>query len=157
MAGSMADVVVSLDPDRIPLTSLDVVNAQVPAVKRAKDVVIEEMEGMVISGLANLVSRHRDRDHPHGPLPRRRLIDRVRLQNQPLLSTSLQTAHNLRLLPQLVSNLLADLNDAVETRISKVFDLESLGKEVAQKGEFMIVRNSVAMSHTRVSVEAKRS
>jgi len=156
VAGSMADVVVSLDPDRIPLTSLDVVNAQVPAVKRAKDVVIEEMEGMVISGLANLVSRHRSRDHPHAP-PGRRLIDRVRLQNQPLLSTSLQTAHNLRLLPQLVSNLLADLNDAVETRISKVFDLESLGKEVAQKGEFMIVRNSVAMSHTRVSVEAKRS
>jgi len=56
-------------------------------------------------------------------------------QNQALLSTSLQTAHNLRLLPQLVSNLLADLNDAVETRISKAFDLDSIGKEVAQKGK----------------------
>jgi hypothetical protein len=56
-------------------------------------------------------------------------------QNQPLLSTSLQTAHNLRLLPQLVSNLLADLNDAVETRIGKALDLDSIGKEVAQKGE----------------------
>jgi hypothetical protein len=38
-------------------------------------------------------------------------------------------------LPQLVSNLLADLNDAVETRIGKVFDMESIGKEVAQKGQ----------------------
>ncbi len=54
--------------------------------------------------------------------------------NQPLLSTSLQTAYNLRLLNQLVGNLLADLNDAVEGRIGKVFDLASVGKEVASKG-----------------------
>jgi hypothetical protein len=45
------------DPDQISLTSLDVVKAQVPAVRRARDVVIEQMEGMVISGLANLVSK----------------------------------------------------------------------------------------------------
>lgn len=49
----------TLDPDQIPLTSLDVVKAQLPAVRRAKDVVIEEMEGMVINGLANLVSLSR--------------------------------------------------------------------------------------------------
>jgi hypothetical protein len=50
------EATIPLDPDQIALTSLDVVKAQVPAVRRARDVVIEEMEGMVINGLANLVS-----------------------------------------------------------------------------------------------------
>jgi hypothetical protein len=50
------EAIIPLDPDQIALTSLDVVKAQVPAVRRARDVVIEEMEGMVINGLANLVS-----------------------------------------------------------------------------------------------------
>lgn len=55
-------------------------------------------------------------------------------QNQALLSSSLQTAHNLRLLPDLVSNLLADLNDAVALRIARAFDSTAIGKEVAAKG-----------------------
>jgi hypothetical protein len=50
------EAIIPLDPDQIALTSLDVVKAQVPAVRRARDIVIEEMEGMVINGLANLVS-----------------------------------------------------------------------------------------------------
>lgn len=52
----VGEAIIPLDPDQIALTSLDVVKAQVPAVRRARDVVIEEMEGMVINGLANLVS-----------------------------------------------------------------------------------------------------
>ncbi|KAJ9113081.1 hypothetical protein QFC20_001968 [Naganishia adeliensis] len=43
------------------------------------------------------------------------------------------TAYNMRLLPQLVQNLLADLNDAVESRIAKAFDMTSIGKEVAAR------------------------
>ena len=39
-----------------PLQSLDFVSAFVPTVDKARDTVIQEMEGMVISGLADLVS-----------------------------------------------------------------------------------------------------
>jgi hypothetical protein len=42
----------------------------------------------------------------------------------------------MRLLPQLVQNLLADLNDAVESRIGKAFDMASIGKEVAARGKW---------------------
>ena len=51
-----ADAVSLRDPEQIPLTSLDIVKNHVPGVKRSRDIVIEEMEGMVINGLANLVS-----------------------------------------------------------------------------------------------------
>lgn len=44
------------NPEQIPLSSLEIVKNHVPGVKRSRDVVIEEMEGMVINGLANLVS-----------------------------------------------------------------------------------------------------
>lgn len=95
----------------IPLDQLDFVKAYAPKVDAARDTIIQEMEGMVINGLSDL--------------------------NQPLLSSSLQTAHNLRLLPDLVSNLLADLNDAVTLRITRAFDSAAIGKEVAGKGELM--------------------
>ncbi|KAK8865981.1 hypothetical protein IAR55_001131 [Kwoniella newhampshirensis] len=91
----------------ISLTELDFVKAYAPIVDKARDNIIQEMESMVVSGLADL--------------------------NQTLLSSSLQTAHNLRLLPELVSNLLADLNDAVTLRINKAFDSTAIGKEVATK------------------------
>ncbi|KAI9635240.1 Golgi transport complex subunit 5-domain-containing protein [Dioszegia hungarica] len=87
----------------IPLGQLDFVKAFAPKVDAARDTIIQEMEGMVINGLSDL--------------------------NQPLLSSSLQTAHNLRLLPDLVSNLLADLNDAVTLRITRAFDSAAIGKE----------------------------
>jgi hypothetical protein len=95
----------------IPLGQLDFVKAFAPKVDAARDTIIQEMEGMVINGLSDL--------------------------NQPLLSSSLQTAHNLRLLPDLVSNLLADLNDAVTLRITRAFDSAAIGKEVAGKGELV--------------------
>ena len=97
------------DPNRpLSLHTLDFVRAYVPTIDKARDAIITEMEAMVVSGLATL--------------------------NQPLLSSSLQTAHNLRLLPDLVSNLVADLNDAVSVRVQRAFDSAAIGREVAGKG-----------------------
>lgn len=95
--------------DVIPLDELEFVKQYAPKVDTARDTIIQEMEGMVINGLSDL--------------------------NQPLLSSSLQTAHNLRLLPDLVSNLLADLNDAVTLRITRAFDPAAIGREVMGKGQ----------------------
>jgi hypothetical protein len=92
----------------LSLHTLDFVRAYAPTVDKARDAIIAEMEAMVVSGLASL--------------------------NQPLLSSSLQTAHNLHLLPDLVSNLVADLNDAVAVRVQKAFDSATIGREVAGKG-----------------------
>ncbi|WVQ85258.1 hypothetical protein IAT38_007423 [Cryptococcus sp. DSM 104549] len=89
----------------ISLLEIDFVRAYAPLVDNARDSIIQEMEGMVVTGLQDL--------------------------NQTLLSSSLQTAHNLRLLPDLVANLLADLNDAVTLRVTKAFDSSAIGKEVA--------------------------
>ncbi|KAJ9100674.1 hypothetical protein QFC21_003719 [Naganishia friedmannii] len=104
----------------IALISLDFVAQQAPLIARSKETVIAEMENMVVQGLANL--------------------------NQPLLSISLQTAYNMRLLPQLVQNLLADLNDAVESRIGKAFDMASIGKEVAAREQQSHTATSAASS-----------
>jgi hypothetical protein len=93
----------------LPLQSLEFVEAYIPVVDKARDTIITEMESMVRSGLASL--------------------------NQPLISSSLQTAHNLRLLPDLVSNLVADLNDTVTLRVQRAFDSAAIGREVAGKGE----------------------
>jgi hypothetical protein len=57
-------------------------------------------------------------------------------QNRPLLSTSLQTASNLRVLPSLVQSLVMDLSEAVEERIKSAFDLSRIGKDVLVKGSF---------------------
>lgn len=94
-------------PEQVPLQSLDFVRAYAPLVDKARDAIITEMEAMVVSGLASL--------------------------NQPLLSSSLQTAHNLGLLPELVSNLVADLNDAVGQRVRRAFDSAAIGREVSGK------------------------
>lgn len=98
----------------LPLHSLEFVEAYVPVVDKARDTIITEMESMVRSGLASL--------------------------NQPLISSSLQTAHNLRLLPDLVSNLVADLNDTVTLRVQRAFDSAAIGREVAGKGELKLAR-----------------
>jgi hypothetical protein len=118
-------------PTDMPLESLDFVAQQAPVIARSKETIISEMENMVVQGLANLV-RCADRYYQsHSAVQ----LTEPGLQNQPLLSTSLQTAYNMRLLPQLVQNLLADLNDAVESRIAKAFDMTSIGKEVAARGK----------------------
>ena len=107
----------------LPLQSLEFVKNYISTIDTARDTIIQEMESMVVSGLADLV----------GCLYSIYVLSN--LQNQPLLSSSLQTAHNLHLLPDLVSNLLADLNDAVTLRISKAFDSAAIGKEVAGRGK----------------------
>lgn len=60
--------------------------------------------------------------------------DEVWPQNRSLLASSLQTAHNLRVLPSLVQSLLSDLTDAVEQRIKIAFDMARISKEVNAKG-----------------------
>jgi hypothetical protein len=112
------------EAEPLPLQSLDFVQAYIPSVDKAKDAIIQEMESMVFKGLTDLVS------HPNISC-----LPADMRQNQPLLSSSLQTAHNLGLLPDLVSNLLADLNDAVVIRIQKAFDPAAIGREVAGKGQ----------------------
>jgi hypothetical protein len=83
------------------------------------------MESMVVNGLQVLVR----------PACTRNLAN---VQNQPLLSTSLQTAYNLRLLPQLVESLLTDLNEAVDERIKRALDSSAIGREVASKGALVL-------------------
>jgi hypothetical protein len=59
-------------------------------------------------------------------------------QDQSLLASSLQTAHNLGLLPELVQSLVQDLSSAVDERIRTAFDLGQISKEVLAKGTAQI-------------------
>jgi len=65
------------------------------------------MESLVLSGLENL--------------------------DQSALASSLQTAHNLRILPELVQGLVSGLSDAVDERIKTAFDLSRITREVSSK------------------------
>ncbi|KAH9991771.1 Golgi transport complex subunit 5-domain-containing protein [Russula vinacea] len=91
----------------IPLRSINAVAVHIPSIESARSKVTTEMESMVLEGLAQV--------------------------NQPLLATSLQTAHNLRLLPDLVQNLVSDLSTAVEARIKSAFDVSQISKELNPK------------------------
>lgn len=91
----------------IPLRSIDAVAVHIPLIDSARSKVTADMESMVLEGLSQV--------------------------NQPLLATSLQTAHNLRLLPDLVQNLVSDLSAAVETRIKAAFDVSQISKELNAK------------------------
>lgn len=51
-----------------------------------------------------------------------------------MLASSLQTAHNLIVLPDLVSSLVVDLTEAVQMRIRASFDMSSLAREMGGKG-----------------------
>jgi len=91
----------------IPLTDINAVSAHLPSIDTARSRITADMETMVITGLATL--------------------------NQSMLASSLQVAHNLRVLPDLVNNLVTDLAEAVEGRIRYAFDLSRLAKEVLPK------------------------
>ncbi|KAI5123858.1 hypothetical protein M0805_005675 [Coniferiporia weirii] len=95
------------ETSEIPLRSIRAVTGHVPAIEAARAKITTEMETMVLTGLASL--------------------------NRSLLASSLQTAHNLRVLPNLVQSLLADLTDAVEQRIKLAFDMARISKEVNAK------------------------
>lgn len=88
----------------------------------------EEMEEMVQRGLSELVSRALK-------LNRVPTDARSRSQDQPLLASSLQTAHNLSVLPSLVDALVQSLTDLVSRKVKAVFDLSSLAREVGGKGQ----------------------
>ncbi|GBE81467.1 hypothetical protein SCP_0311960 [Sparassis crispa] len=92
---------------RVSLTSIKAVAAHLPYIDAARARITTDMETMVITGLTTL--------------------------NQSLLASSLQTAHNLRVLPELVQNLVTDLSDAVESRIRSAFDITRISKEVVAK------------------------
>ncbi|KAL6308073.1 Golgi transport complex subunit 5-domain-containing protein [Sparassis latifolia] len=92
---------------RVSLTSIKAVAAHLSYIDAARARITTDMETMVITGLTTL--------------------------NQSLLASSLQTAHNLRVLPELVQNLVTDLSDAVESRIRSAFDITRISKEVVAK------------------------
>ncbi|KAF8556095.1 hypothetical protein OG21DRAFT_1506874 [Imleria badia] len=91
----------------IPLRSVNAAAAYIPFITDSRKKVTEEMEAMVLQGLASL--------------------------NQSLLASSLQTAYNLRTLPTLVEGLVRDLSEAVEERIRNAFDLSRISKEIVAK------------------------
>ncbi|KAL5507113.1 hypothetical protein ACEPAH_6569 [Sanghuangporus vaninii] len=95
------------DSVEIPLRSIHAVASHSPAIESARARIQSEMEIMVLTGLTGI--------------------------NRSLLASSLQTAHNLRVLPDLVQTLLADLTDAVEQRIKLAFDLAQISKELNAK------------------------
>ncbi|KDQ57683.1 hypothetical protein JAAARDRAFT_156584 [Jaapia argillacea MUCL 33604] len=91
----------------IPLRSINAVSAHVPFIEAARTKITTEMESMVLIGLSTL--------------------------NQSLLASSLQTAYNLRVLPDVVQSLVLDLADAVDSRIRAAFDLSQISKEALAK------------------------
>ncbi|KAI0695938.1 Golgi transport complex subunit 5-domain-containing protein [Cerioporus squamosus] len=96
----------------------------------ARTRVTTDMEAMVITGLATL--------------------------NQSLLASSLQTAHNLRVLPDLVQNLITELSDAVESRIRSAFDLTRISKDIMAKepnsiGQGLLYKSRVRTEPTSVT------
>ena len=111
---------------KIPLSSIKTVAAHLPFIESARTRISSDMENMIMTGLADLVG-----------------IDCIRAvakqlictpQNQSLIASSLQTAHNLRVLPLLVQQLVSDLSETVEGRIKYAFDMSRISKEVLAKG-----------------------
>ncbi|KAL5523935.1 hypothetical protein ACEPAG_8108 [Sanghuangporus baumii] len=96
-----------LDSVEIPLRSIHAIASHLPAIESARAKITSEMEIMVLTGLTGI--------------------------NRSLLASSLQTAHNLRVLPGLVQTLLADLTEAVENRIKLAFDIAQISKELNAK------------------------
>ncbi|KAK0455394.1 Golgi transport complex subunit 5-domain-containing protein [Desarmillaria tabescens] len=92
---------------RISLRSVNAIAVHVPYIEDARAKVTSEMENMVLTGLTSL--------------------------NQSLLASSLQTAYNLRVLPELVQNLILELSQAVDDRIRTAFDLSKISKEILSK------------------------
>ncbi|GJJ06135.1 hypothetical protein Clacol_000324 [Clathrus columnatus] len=118
-AGSETESSSITEPDAIPLRSISVVSSYIPALEAAHAQVTSEMESMVMSGLATMsLTLH---------------------QNQSLLASSLQTAFNLRQLPQLVQSLIEDLSETVQERIQYAFDVARISKETNAKGNLDMI------------------
>ncbi|GAA5977892.1 hypothetical protein JCM10908_005134 [Rhodotorula pacifica] len=104
------------DPDQQPppaptasLRSLEVIAAQLPAVEQARAFVVERMETSVQRALDTL--------------------------DQPLLASSLQTAHNLSVLPALISNIVVVelCEKIVPDRVKEAWDMAGLARVVGMK------------------------
>ncbi|GAA5999182.1 uncharacterized protein JCM10292_001650 [Rhodotorula paludigena] len=96
------------DPEALlPIRSLAAVEAAIPAVELSRQHVVEEMESSVQRSLTELDS--------------------------PLLASSLQTAHNLSVLPSLVESLVGDLTALVFRNVKACFDMSSLAQEIGSK------------------------
>ncbi|KIY65678.1 hypothetical protein CYLTODRAFT_492125 [Cylindrobasidium torrendii FP15055 ss-10] len=95
------------NPGSISLRSVNAVAAHIPYVEQSLDQVRTEMEEMIRTGLESL--------------------------NQSLLASSLQTAYNLRVLPELVQGLVTELCDTVTIRIRNAFDLSQISKDANAK------------------------
>ena len=64
-------------------------------------------------------------------------------QNQSLLASSLQTAYNLSVLPNLVTSLVQDLTEAVESRIKNAFDVNGLARDAMTRAGAYCYKSSV--------------
>lgn len=91
----------------ISLRALNVISSHIPHVQAAREHIVGEMEAMLVTGVQEL--------------------------NRSLLSSALLTAHNLRILPETVQNLVGDLIQVVETRVKNAFDMAALGREKGLK------------------------
>ncbi|KAH7335890.1 Golgi transport complex subunit 5-domain-containing protein [Rhizoctonia solani] len=92
-------------PVFIPLQKINVIARLIPTLDTSRKRINEEMESMIVEGLASL--------------------------NQSVLAASLQTAFNLRIMPTVVQSLLLDLTEAVDVRIKSAFDVSRIAKEIS--------------------------
>ncbi|KAI5889748.1 uncharacterized protein SCHCODRAFT_02601723 [Schizophyllum commune H4-8] len=99
---------------KIHLRSVNAVATHIPFIEESRTTVTTEMENMVVAGLASL--------------------------NQSLLASSLQTAYNLNVLPELVQSLISDLSLAVEERIRTTFDMTKISKDALGKASLDVRR-----------------
>lgn len=67
-------------------------------------------------------------------------------QNQGLLASSLQTAYNLSVLPSVVTSLVQDLIEAIESRIKSCFDVQALSRDaLTRAGKWTRCRVIIAL------------
>ncbi|KAL7281218.1 hypothetical protein ACG7TL_004526 [Trametes sanguinea] len=116
--------------ENISLSSVKAVAAHLAFIDAARAKITSDMEAMIFTGLATL--------------------------NQSMLASSLQTAHNLRVLPDLVQNLVSDLSEAVEGRIRSAFDLTRISKDIMTKesaslGQGLLYKSRVRTEPTSVT------
>jgi hypothetical protein len=110
---------------RISLQSINVVNSHIAGVENARLTVTGQMETLVLSGLETLVRIH--------TITGVQLLIQ-RLKDRSALASSLQTAHNLRVLPELVQSLVVGLSDSINERIRYAFDTARISREMVGKG-----------------------
>merc|ERR1712093_799576 len=89
------------------IRAITAVEHHIPAVEANRARVLNEMEIMIRRGLQEL--------------------------NQGLLASSLQTAYNLSVLPSVVTSLVQDLIEAIESRIKSCFDVQALARDALNR------------------------